>query len=477
MSRGSEVREVRADLRAPEAGDAAARPSQAALEMPPSIEHALAELAAERAERARLERILALRTCALDAASTHFMITDRRRRGWPIVYVNRALARDHGYRPEELLGQSASLLVPADLNPVQLEALNAALRRGDSYRTELRARRKDESTFWCGVTLEPVRDAAGCVTHYVSIGADITAKLADAEEKRRLQDQLLSEMRERERMAIDLRFAQKLEAVGRLAAGIAHEINTPIQYIGDSVAFVQSGLAELQRLVAGYRACAAPGADDTAARRLEEIERLETETEWPFLSAEMPRAIERALEGVSRAANIVRAMREFAHPDGSEQSGADLNHALETTLTVARNEYKYVASVETELGDIPQVICNVGELNQVFLNLIVNAAHAIESAGLDASSGRIRIATARADASVEITIADNGCGIAEESLEKIFDPFFTTKAVGKGTGQGLAIARSIVVEKHQGSIEVSSRPGAGTRFRITLPIGGRGSGS
>lgn len=417
---------------------------------------------------------MALRNCALDAATAHFMITEATRAGGRIVYVNRALARDHGYEPAELLGQSPGLLAPAELNTTERRALEHAVRNGASLRTELRSRRKDGSTFWTGIALEPIRDAAGCLTHYVSIGADITARLAEARETRRLQDQLLSEMRERERMAIELRFAQKLEAVGRLAAGIAHEINTPVQYLGDGVTFLQSGLPELQSLLDAYQAaCTNLVAGHRAQEVLEEIQRVEAGIDVEFLRSELPRAIERMLEGVARVAGIVRAMKEFAHPDSSEQSAADLNHALETTLTVARSEYKYVATIETQFGAIPEVLCNIGELNQVFLNLIVNAAHAIESAGKDASSGRIQISTAEAGSCVEIIIADNGCGIPEEHLEKIFDPFFTTKEVGKGTGQGLAIARSMVVDKHGGSIDVMSEPNVGTQFRLRLPIAGR----
>jgi two-component system NtrC family sensor kinase len=177
-----------------------------------------------------------------------------------------------------------------------------------------------------------------------------------------------------------------------------------------------------------------------------------------------------------RVAGIVRAMKEFAHPDASEQSLADINHALETTLIVATNEYKYLATVHVSLEPLPPVMCLISELNQVFLNLIVNAAHAIEESGKDFSAGRIEVATSADAGRVTVSIGDNGCGIPQENLEKIFDPFFTTKEVGKGTGQGLAIARSIVIEKHGGQIEVQSEPGKGTKFLLHLPIAGRTKG-
>jgi two-component system NtrC family sensor kinase len=175
-------------------------------------------------------------------------------------------------------------------------------------------------------------------------------------------------------------------------------------------------------------------------------------------------------------AAIVRAMKEFAHPDGAEQNPADLNRALQTTLLVAHNEYKYCAQIETQFGELPDVICNVGELNQVFLNLIVNAAHTISESGKDAQTGRITVTTSAVGEHVQISLIDNGCGIPAENLEKIFDPFFTTKPIGRGTGQGLAIARAIVVEKHGGSIDVHSDVGQGTRFVLQLPVAGRRPG-
>jgi two-component system, NtrC family, sensor kinase len=426
---------------------------------------------------AGLARQLEIRTWALDAAPTHFFVADMTLPGWPIIFVNRALARDTGYRPEELLGQSISALVAVPENASALAEVESAMRRGAPARAELRARRRDGSIFWMGVTLSPMRDSAGVTTHYVSVGADITARLEEAENRNRLQRQLYEEMQERERMAIQLRFAQKLESVGRLAAGIAHEINTPAQYVGDSVRFLQEVYETLGGLFRQYREVVASLPHGTVgAADLERLGAAEAAADLDFLEAEAPRAFERTLDGIGRIADIVRAMKEFAHPDMNDQILADINHAIETTLTVARSEYRYCATIVTQWGELPEVLCNAGELNQVFLNLIVNAAHAIQQAGKDATLGRIEISTAVDAPFVTIEIADNGCGIAQEHVEKIFDPFFTTKEVGKGTGQGLAIARAIIVDKHAGSIEVRSTVGVGTRFVLRLPIGGRNSG-
>jgi signal transduction histidine kinase/CheY-like chemotaxis protein len=271
----------------------------------------------------------------------------------------------------------------------------------------------------------------------------------------RANEQFREQMRLREAVEVELGLAQKLEAVGRLAAGIAHEINTPIQYISDSVHFLGSAFDELLTVVAGaeHLSDAKPAAD------------------LPFLLDEVPRAIERIVEGTQRVATIVRAMKEFAHPDATDKAPADLNRAIETTLLIARSEYKYVATVQLSCGNIPEVACNVGELSQVFLNLIVNSAHALAEAGRDAESGRITIRTGLVDGWAELQFEDNGCGIPQTIIDKIYDPFFTTKEVGRGSGQGLAIARAIVVDKHSGSISVDSTPGLGTCFTLRLPVG------
>ncbi len=192
----------------------------------------------------------------------------------------------------------------------------------------------------------------------------------------------------------------------------------------------------------------------------------------------MPAAVDRCLEGLRRVGDIVRSMKEFSHPNQDAPSPADLNAAILSTLTIARHEYKYVAEVETHFAELPPVVCHIGELNQVFLNIIVNAAHAIADvvAGTD-RKGLISVSTAQDGDEVLVCVADTGGGIPEEIQGKIFDPFFTTKEIGRGTGQGLAIARSVVVDKHGGTVTFETRPGLGTTFRIRLPIQPRARGS
>ena len=276
----------------------------------------------------------------------------------------------------------------------------------------------------------------------------------------------------RTRLELDLRQAQKLEAVGGLAAGIAHELNTPIQFVGDNVQFLQESFADLTILLAKYHRLLEAAATGIVGRELVlDVYQTETKASLDFLMEEVPKALAQSLDGITRVATIVRAMKEFAHSNRGEKIATDLNRALQSTLIVARNEIKYVADVETDFQTLPPVQCDGGDLNQVFLNLLVNAAHAIKDRGdLNGKKGTIGVHTRREDDHVVISISDTGCGIPENIRDKIFEPFFTTKEVGRGTGQGLAIARNIVVERHAGSLTFETEIGRGTTFHIRLPV-------
>jgi PAS domain S-box-containing protein len=276
---------------------------------------------------------------------------------------------------------------------------------------------------------------------------------------------------EAKQLQLELQQSQKLEAVGRLAAGIAHEINTPIQFIGDNTRFLDDAFKQIIVLVQGYRELLTAG--DRTSSESQRAEELAEQAEIDYLAEQVPPTLGRTLEGVRRVATIVRAMKEFAHPDQKEMVATDLNRALQATLEVARNEYKYVAEVETAFGSIPLVTCYAGDLNQVFLNIIVNAAHAMADVQKGSGElGKLRIETSHQGGIVVVSIQDSGPGIPELIRDKIFDPFFTTKEVGRGTGQGLTLARTIV-EKHHGELTFQSTVGVGTTFFVRLPVDGR----
>ena len=281
-----------------------------------------------------------------------------------------------------------------------------------------------------------------------------------------------ADLTDRRSLEMELQQAQRLESVGQLAAGIAHEINTPIQYVGDNIRFLRDAFESEQPVLGCYEQVRqAAGKGEIPAGSLEALAEAIDTADMEYLKQEIPKAITQSLDGVERVATIVRAMKEFAHPGRKEKAAADLNKALSNTLIVARNELKYVADIETQFGDLPPVVCHLADMNQVFLNLLINAAHAIAEVVKETEKkGKITVRTWQQGDQAMISISDTGCGIPEAIRSKVFDPFFTTKPVGKGTGQGLAIARSIVVEKHGGNLNFAPNGAQGTSFLISLPI-------
>jgi signal transduction histidine kinase len=281
-----------------------------------------------------------------------------------------------------------------------------------------------------------------------------------------------SDRTERHELEAQLAQAQKLESLGQLAAGVAHELNTPIQFVGDNVRFLDGAFADLRGLVGAYQQLhEAAVAGTCSPALLAEVGRQEAAADMAYLVEEIPKAIAQTLDGVGRVAGIVRALKEFAHPDGKHRVEADVNDLLQSTLTVARNEFKYVADLDLDLGPLPRISCQPGQLGQVFLNLIVNAADAIgEVVAGTRQRGRLGVRTRADGDAVEVAVSDTGPGIPEAIRTRVFDPFFTTKPPGKGTGQGLAIARSVVVHKHGGSLTFETEVGRGTTFVVRLPV-------
>jgi signal transduction histidine kinase len=314
--------------------------------------------------------------------------------------------------------------------------------------------RLGEPSFSADYVSTPARDEERIV------GVVLTFR--DVTEQRRLEAQRMQ--------------GQKLEALGQLAAGVAHEINTPMQYVGDNVAFLHDSFADLLRLVETYRGVVAElKGDDAHAELVARVEEGEAAADLSYLAEMVPKAIDSAQEGIGRVRKIVAAMKAFYHPGRTEKTPENLNEAVECTATISANVWKHVAAMEMALDpQLPRVSCLLGEVNQVILNLIVNAAHAIADANASAGSGDhlglIRIETGVKDGFAEIRVSDTGGGIPEAVRHRLFEPFFTTKEVGRGTGQGLTLARSIIVDRHGGFINFTTEVGQGTTFVVGIPV-------
>ena len=367
-----------------------------------------------------------------------------------VITWNKGAERIYGYSPEEAIGQTMKVLVPPE-RAGEDTAMKEMVKGGENVNHYETVRlTKSGELIHVLLTISPIRDRGGMVTGMALVAWDIT-------QVKKLESQLAQ--------------AQKLESIGQLAAGIAHEINTPIQYIGDNAKFLEESFRDLVKFAQarggpGDSLKGAPSALVVATREAVD------ESDVEYLRGEIPKAIEQLLEGVDHVARIVRAMKEFSHPGPVEKMPMDINRAIESTILVSRNEWRYVAELTTDLDHaLPPVPCIAGELNQVILNLIVNAAHAISDANKERrGKGSIHISTRKVGPGIEIRVSDTGCGIPKAIQSKVFDPFFTTKPVGKGTGQGLAIAHSVIVQKHSGTIQFESEPGSGTTFVIHLPL-------
>jgi two-component system NtrC family sensor kinase len=289
-----------------------------------------------------------------------------------------------------------------------------------------------------------VRQLAACLSEKCRRGRSLARRMEQLEA--RVQSEVSR------RMQVELQRSQKFEALGRLAAGIAHEINTPMQFLQGSVEFLGEAIEQVTNHL---RRCE-PGCARTLA---------------PVI-ADIPTALSDAADGVARVTAIVRSVREYAHTSHREMELIDLNRQIRMAAELARNEYRHDAELSLDLGELPNIRGHADELGRAILNLLVNAAHAVHAARGAGTRGRIDIATRATPQGITIDISDTGVGIAPENRERVFEPFFTTKPLGQGTGQGLAIARAAIVDRHHGSLTFDSTPGLGTTFHIWLPLAG-----
>ena len=370
-----------------------------------------------------------------------------------ICYASPSVERVLGYKPEDYIGQNIFQFIhPDDLKSTMAAFTQGLQNVGSAISIEHRLKHKDGSWPFFQTIGRGILDESG--------NRLVVANSRDITERKNLESQLVQ--------------AQKLESIGQLAAGIAHEINTPTQYVGDNTRFFNDAFKDLNRLLGKYDQLFQTiknGAPLDGA--LQEIEGIVKEIDLAYLTDEIPKAIRQTLEGVERVRIIVQAMKEFSHPGTKEKTPINLNKAIQNTITVARNEWKYVAEMATDFdSSLPLVSGLPGELNQVILNMIINAAHAIADVVGDGSKGKgtITVSTRHDGNWAEIRVSDTGTGIPENIRSRIFDPFFTTKKVGKGTGQGLTISHSVIVDKHGGTIHFDTEMGKGTTFIIRLPM-------
>jgi PAS domain S-box-containing protein len=399
-------------------------------------------------EREEVLRDIRKLTAAIEESHDGFIISNEY---GMITYVNPGYEWITGYRKEEVV--NLRWITVQDHGPeAPISYFELDLRREQNWKILRKVTRRDGTAYDEEVSTFPVYTDAGDICNYVTIIRDVT---------------------EERSMVAELRQAQKLESVGQLAAGIAHEINTPIQFVGDNILFLKDAIEELLRLQAvELDLLAAVKEGHTNEDLLNRVSRAFEQVELDYLKEEVPAAIEQSMEGVQRVSSIVRAMKEFSHPGAVEVMPADLNEAIQTTVTVARNEWKYVADLKLELSpNLPLLPCIISEVNQVMLNLIVNARDAIaDKVGESGEKGIITIQTIPLPDRVEIRVSDTGIGVPEKVRNQIFDPFFTTKEVGKGSGQGLSIAHGVIVKKHGGEFTFETETGVGSTFIIRLPL-------
>ena len=408
--------------------------------MPIGISTTIRDVSESKELEQKLSTVEAQLRFVLEMTNFLVLIVDRE---WRLTYVNRPL---HGARLDETLGKTLWEYQPLLLGSVFESEFHAAM--------DSQVARRCEGCFpatekWYDTSAYPIPSGMLILVH------DITAK-HDFDEH--------------------LRSAQKMEAIGQLAAGVAHEINTPIQYVGDNTRFLKESWEQVAGILdLSQQLCALAKARNCPDSPCAQLDAAIQSADLPYLREEVPKAIEQSLSGIDRVAKIVRAMKEFSHPGSEQKQPVDLNKAIEATVTISRNEWKYVADVDLQLDPgLPLVVCLAGEINQVLLNLLINAAHAIAEAQRNHGKerGKIVLSTRHDGNWAEIRIQDTGTGIPEQVRDKVFDPFFTTKEVGKGTGQGLTLAQTVIIKKHSGRIWFETETGTGTTFFVRLPISG-----
>lgn len=415
-----------------------------------ALQQANRQLTAEIAQKTKMQKRQNRLITAIESSIEAIIITSI---AGKIIYVNPAFTRITGYSAREVIGRTPRILKSGCHDDSFYRHLWRTILAGKVWTGRFTNRKKDGTFYQDQSTISPVKDDHGKVVNFVAVKKDITKDL---------------------QMETQLRQAQKLESIATLAAGMAHEINTPIQYILSNTQFIMEVLDDFAEMQASYNNLV----DEASAagafpEQLAEIARRTEEIDLDYLKVEAYNALLQANEGIDRISTIVSAMKEFAQPGSVEKHPEDLNRIIETTVDISRNQWQDVAEVELNLdAGLPLVPLMAGQLKQVLLEMIANSTYALAEKHNTSPhrKGRITITTKKAEGQAEVRLADTGAGIPPAVVDKIFDPFFTTKPVGRGSGQGLSAAHGIIVDKHGGMMHVSSRQGEGTEFIITLPL-------
>jgi len=385
------------------------------------------------------------------------------RDGWPVDHVSRNVAR-WGYRPEDVMAGRptyAEMIHPEDRARVAAEVTERTAAGMTEYVQSYRLRAANGRYFWVEDSTRVIRDDAGAAIAYEGVVTDDDARkryeieLAETLDQQRALNNKLAAAQSQ------LLQSEKMASIGQLAAGVAHELNNPIGFVNSNLGSLENYLGDLFLIADAYAAAEAQAPADCPG--IEHVRALKREKDYDFLRADIVQLLAESKDGLARVAKIVRDLKDFSRPGEEKMDWADLHQGLDSTLNVVWNELKYKCEVKKDYGELPPVRCAMSQLNQVFMNLLVNAGHAIPE------KGTIAIRTGRRGDAVFVAIADTGAGIPPENLKRIFDPFFTTKPVGKGTGLGLSLSYGIV-KKHGGRIEVDSEVGQGTTFTVWLPI-------
>ncbi len=408
----------------------------------------------------RVDPVLLLK--AVEQNSATIAITDAE---GIIIYVNQKFTEMTGYTKSEALGQNPRILKGED-GLTDYKEMWQMLSSGQQWRGDFHNKRKNGEFFWERAAISPILDQEGKITHFLAIKEDIT-------ERKIIEDELERSVAESVQMATTLEFLnaelkstqsqmlqrEKMASIGQLAAGVAHEINNPIGFVSSNIRSLDKYIKKLTE----YLELLESSIKEHAPESWEEIKPQRKKLKIDFLLEDCDDLIIESLDGSDRVRKIVQNLKTFSRVDQAVEQLADLNECLESTIAIVWNELKYKAQLEKDFAELPDIYCSPQELSQVFTNILVNAAQAIEKEGL------VKIRTWLEDETIFISIQDNGSGIAKENLEKIFEPFFTTKPVGEGTGLGMSISYEIV-KKHGGEILIDSELGKGTTFTISLPL-------